>query len=342
MPITTDTRAFGSGKFALELDGKDAGWLASAEGGYATADIFEEKLGPDHVVRKHIGAPKYEDLTIECGAGMSGAFYDWIRSTLAGTWARKDGALVAVDYNLKQQSRLTFTQALIREVAFPALDAASKDAARLTVKIAPELTRYQRPSADGAKAAVDVKQKKWSQANFRLKLDGLSFPGVSKIAPIVVTTAIVENAVGELREYQKEPAHAEYSDLVVTLAERDAQGFVDWHEDFVIKGNNGPDREKSGTLELLGPDLKEVLFTLSFSGLGIYRLAPEKVEAGTDAIRRLTASMYCEQMSLTVGAAAPAPAQPPPTSEQQPAASSGGMILSGEYPDRFTRLRQIV
>ena len=37
-----------------------------------------------------------------------------------------------------------------------------------------------------------------------------------------------------------------------------------WHEDFVIKGNNGEDKEKGGTLEYLTADLKDVLFTLTF------------------------------------------------------------------------------
>ena len=341
MPITKDTRAFGGGKFALELDGKEAGWLSSAEGGYAMSDVIEEKLGPDAIVRKHIAGVKYEDLTVECGTGMSAAFYDWIRSSLTSTYTRRDGALVALDYSFKQQSRLTFRNALIREVAFPALDAASKDAAKLTVRIAPEFTQHQRQSGNGFKTSVDVKQKKWSPANFRLKLDGLNVPGVNKIAPIVVTTVVVENATGELRQYEQTPLHVEVSDLVVTLAEKDAEALVDWHEDFVIKGNNGADREKSGTLEFLTPDLKDVLFTLTLSGLGIYKLRPEKVEAGAEAIRRLTASMYCEQVALTVGAGAPAPPPTPPAPEQQEA-PNGGVILSGEYPSRFTRLRQTV
>ena len=42
-------------------------------------------------------------------------------------------------------------------------------------------------------------------------------------------------------------------------------------------------------LELLAPDLKEVLFTLTFKNLGIFKVAPEKAEAGSESIRRVKA-----------------------------------------------------
>ena len=66
----------------------------------------------------------------------------------------------------------------------------------------------------------------------------------------------------------------------------------------VIKGNNGDDKEKGGTLEYLTPNLQEVLFTLTFQHLGIFKLTPEKVESGSENIRRLKAEMYCEDIQF--------------------------------------------
>ena len=37
-----------------------------------------------------------------------------------------------------------------------------------------------------------------------------------------------------------------------------------------------------------------MLFTLTFKHLGIFKLTPEKVEAGSENIRRVKAEMYCE------------------------------------------------
>jgi hypothetical protein len=89
--------------------------------------------------------------------------------------------------------------------------------------------------------------------------------------------------------------------LVITVADDPTTGLRDWFNDFVIKGNNTRDRTRSGTLEYQSPR-SDTLFTLTFSGLGIFKLARAKVEAGTEKIQRLRAEMYCEQISLTPAA----------------------------------------
>jgi len=176
-------RAFGAGKYGCELDGIMAGWLHSAEGGHATSDVVTEKLGPDHIARKHIGGVKYEDITVTCGTGMSKAFYNWMKDSFDHKHSRKNGAIIAANYDFKELTRLTFYNGLITEVGMPALDAASKDAAKMTIKFAPEYTRFSASVGGGAtisgKYASDAKiQKKWLPANFRLKIEGLEVPCV--------------------------------------------------------------------------------------------------------------------------------------------------------------------
>ncbi|MDO8751617.1 MAG: phage tail protein [Dehalococcoidia bacterium] len=302
--ITTDNRSYAVGRYALELDGQFAGWLNSAEGGNATADVINEPAGPDYIVRKHIGQPQYEDIIIQVSAGMSEAFYKWIDASFNKNYSRKDGAIVAADFNYKEQSRLTFTDALITEIGFPALDAASKDPAYMTIKFAPETTKRV-PSkggtvggaAAGKGAAV---QKKWLPANFRLKIDGLDQPTskVNKIEALVIKQKVTENPVGEARDAQIELAHLEFPNLVITLAEAYADPFYDWHDDFVIKGNSAEANEKNGTLEVLTPNLQDVLFTLTFKSLGIFNVATEKGDAGAEAIKRVKAEMYVEEMTF--------------------------------------------
>ena len=78
------------------------------------------------------------------------------------------------------------------------------------------------------------------------------------------------------------------------MSEASAADWRNWHEDFVIGGNNGPAQEKSGTLELLTPNMASALMTLTFAGLGIHRLQP--VPAASEAISpRVRASLYCEK-----------------------------------------------
>jgi phage tail-like protein len=301
---TADKRAFISGKYAFEFDGHQGGWLHSAEGGGATADVVTEKLGVDHHHRKHIGGVKYEDISVAMGTGMSKGVYEWIKASFDHNYARKNGAVITCNYNYKEMSRLTFNNALITEIAMPALDAASKDAAKVTLKLSPEYTRVTQslgggPSVAGGKYKTDPKvQKKWLPANFKLEIDGLDCTRVSKVEAITLKQKVVQNAVGEMRDYEMEPAYLEIPNLVVTLAESHSEAWAKWHEDFVIKGNNGDDAEKGGRLTFLTPNLKEELFTLTFSHLGIFKITADKVESGAEGIRRLKAEMYCEEMKF--------------------------------------------
>src|SRR5579883_3182804 len=141
MPITADKRGYVAGKFALDLDGASAGWIQSVEGGQASADVVVEKVGPDHIAKKHLAGVKYDDISISCGTGMSKAFYEWIKSSFDHNYQRKGGAVITCDYNYKELARMTWYNGLITEIGFPALDAASKDAAKMSIKVTPETTR---------------------------------------------------------------------------------------------------------------------------------------------------------------------------------------------------------
>jgi len=304
MAVTADKRGYVAGKYAIEIDGHAGGWLFSADGGSATSDVVTEKLGPDHIQKKHIGGVKYEDITFTFGTGMSRAVYGWIKDSFDHKYSRRNGAVIGANFDHKELTRLTFYDALISEIGLPALDAASKDSAKMTLKISPQTTRMTTSLGGGASIAgkypIDAKvQKKWLPANFRLKIDGLEMAcqRVNKIEAITLKQKNVENAVGELRDYEKEPAYLEVPNLVITFPESHADDFYKWHEDFVIKGNNGDDKEKNGTLEYLTPNLQEVLFTLTFKHLGIFKLTTDKVESGAEGIRRCKAEMYCEDMA---------------------------------------------
>jgi hypothetical protein len=233
---------------------------------------------------------------------MSKALYGWIKATLDRKYERHNGAIVSASFDNREMSRMTFNQALIREIGFPALDAASKDAAKMRIQISPEITRFVRSSGattTAAKFPISAQiQKRWLPANFRLKIEGLdeACARVNKIDAITIKQKVAESSIGEQRVYQKEPGSLEIPNLVITVPEAYADGFYKWHEDFVIRGMNGQDKERGGTLEYLTPTLTEVLFKLTFSGLGIFKLAPEKAEAGAEIIRRVKAEMYCEDM----------------------------------------------
>ncbi len=185
-------RSYTAGKFALEIDGQFAGWIESVEGGHATSDSGVEAGRAGLEQKRGLGA-KYENIRVNCGTGMSRNFYEWIQASLEGRSSRKSGAVIACDYDFKEKSRMVWSNALITEVGFPACDAASKDAAKMSVTFLPETIREQTIPAGGrAYPAVNRggqgMQKKWMPANFRLQIDGLeaACTRVNKIEAIVL------------------------------------------------------------------------------------------------------------------------------------------------------------
>lgn len=293
-------RSFVSGNFVMSLGGKSVGFLKSVDGGGITAEIINEQTGPSYFVKKHIGQPKYEDITMQIGFSMTKAIYEWIRQSWSMQYARKNGAITALDRDLTPKSTRRFHEALITETGIPACDGSSKEPAYMTVKFAPEIIRYEK--ASGGKQDYGEygknEQKVWLPANFRLTIDGLSCKKVNKIDAFTVKQTTVTDDIGDARDYQKEPGKLEFPNLKITLAEEDAQNWIDWHQTFVIEGNNDEGAEKGGTLDLLTPNLKDVLATIRFHNLGIFKLSPEKAEANADTIKRVTAELYCERMEF--------------------------------------------
>jgi hypothetical protein len=285
----------GGGVVMLRLGGVDAGLLQDAQGGSPVGQVVVERPGPDGIPGKHLGGVKYEDITITGGAGLGRPFWDWLQQTLDGRGARQRGELLETDFDFKETSAVSFEDALITEVTFPALDAASKEMAVLTVKLAPDLTR-RRPGSGVAVAGggrPGVKQKAWSAANFRLLLDGLPTQRVSRVDAFTIKQAVRSDPIGVQRDPQIEPGALEFPNLAVTVAAQDAGAFYDWLDDFVVKGQNGAAQERAGTLQLLGPDLKP-LFGVSLERVGIIRISSQPQETGG----RIRVELYVERMRL--------------------------------------------
>lgn len=287
-------------RHALMLDGSVCGPLKSAAGGTVMAEVINEAVGPDHIVRKHLSAPKYEDITIQVGLDACKGLYDWITATLKSQLNRKNGAILLLDYSSKEQQRIEFFDALISEIAFPAADASSKEPAYLTLKLSPG--RTQRKAGSGGTVSVAAttgkQQKAWLPANFRFQIGGLeqATTRVSKIDAFTVKIAVASGATGQARDYAREPGRIEVPNLAFTLSEAHANLIYRWHEDFVVRGNNSPAQERTGWLVWLSPDRRTELGWVKLNNMGIFRLGAEG--AGSEAVARLKAHVYVETVEF--------------------------------------------
>jgi len=326
---------YSAGKFMLELEGQAAGYIHSVEGGEPFASVVAEAADAKGVVRKSPGPLAYEPIRLSFGSGMGVTVYQWMADMLTGSQTAKNGAIVFLNYNGSEQSRLEFAKGLITEITFPALDAASKDQARFVLTLRPATTNVSKASA-GAKgpSASTKKQKNWSGANFRLKLDGLSTSNVIKIDAITVTQAVT----GELDSVILQPV--DIPNVVFAVREVDAKEVSDWFDDFIIKGNSS--KERNGTLEFLETNLKDTLFALTLSNVGIIRIHRERSEQGAEVIARVRVTSYCEAMTfnstddaVTAAAAttggAPEAAPGPAGGGASDAVSSAGTALAGAF-----------
>jgi phage tail-like protein len=300
MPVTP-IRSYVAGNFLLKLDGVDAGFVKSVDGGAISAEVINEPAGNAYFVRKHIGAPKYEELTIQIGWWVGKTIYDWIQASWKMKYARKNGSIVSYDFNMEARSEREFLNALITEVTIPAMDAAAKDQCYLTVKLAPEIIRMKKASGKATLPPVKAAQEMWLPSNFRLEVAGLDCSRVSAIDEFTVKQKAVLDTIGDARDYQKEPGRLEFPNLSITMAETAAASWIDWFEDFVITGNNDESREKTGALVFLSPNMQTELARINFFNLGIFKIAAAKGDASIDRIPRVTAELYCERMELKLG-----------------------------------------
>ena len=292
-----------SGNSSLILDGVNCGFLKSVDGGAISAEVINEPAGPSYFVKKHIGQPRYQEFEVQVGLNANKALYDWIAQSWVMKYQRKSGSIVAMDYQLNAKSQRQFTSALITETTVPALDGSSKEPAYLTIKFAPEIIRTlksaDKPAGDYGKS----EQKLFLPSNFQLQIDGLDCSKVNRIEPLTVKQTAITDDIGEARDHLKEPGKLEFPNLKITVAEAAAQPFIDWHEDFVIQGNNDEKKEKNGTLTLLAPNRKDVLARIKFFNLGIFRVQPPKTEANADQLARVQVEMYVERMEFEFVAA---------------------------------------
>lgn len=293
-------RAFSAGHFALRLDSNNASdftMLADADGGRIFADVVSVFEGGLHFPRKHLGFPKYEAFEVPIGVAASTGLFNWVAASWGASPDARDGAVLKVDANFNIKSEVGFSGALVVETEIPALDAASKEAGNLTVRFQPEFIDVK-PAA-GKLSLIQAKQKLWRTSNFRLQIDSLDCKKVSRIEAFTVKRNVATLVSGS-GEVTLTPETVEFPDLKVSLSPTSAATWFDWHESFVVNGNNGDSFERNGTISFLSNDFKTELSRIELHNLGIISLASNPGDASS-GIPPVVADLYCEEMVLAPG-----------------------------------------
>src|SRR6188474_1660182 len=152
-------RSFTTGGFLLALEGTDAGFLRSVDGGAAVGEVVAEQ-GSEFFSPKHLASVRFEPLTLAFDLSLEKAVYEWIGDTWRGVDTRHSGSIILTNFDRKPVSEREFRDAVITSVTIPALDGSSKDPAAFTVQITAEEVVTKKPSG-GTVKAPGVKQKLW-------------------------------------------------------------------------------------------------------------------------------------------------------------------------------------
>jgi len=295
-PSRQATPSGGTLQYLLELDGAIVGPLQSMESGFISGEILTYQDGNSPVWRKRLGQVKYEDIVLTCGANMAGPFYQWIADTLGLQGPRKNGAIVAVNQNGQIIDRRELQNVLVKEVVFPALDAASNEPAYLKVILTPERIRYLSASGQ-ASPPTPADQTGFSTSRFRLQIQGLeqACTFVYRIEPMVASQEIISyRDGGSGGESRVRAGRLQTGNVVITLPQHQAGPFTSWFSTFVIQGQ-GVGNTKQGVLEFLAPNSQTVVAAVALGNLGIFRMAPVTI----DGASHVQIEMFCETMQLT-------------------------------------------
>ncbi len=297
-PMSLTPRSYTAGTFFFSLDGSpDQSYIKSVDGGAVKGTVVEERVGPDETHFKHLSTVEIEPVSLELGMSISRPFLQWIQDSWGRQYSRRNGMIVHADYDDTTHLEQHFEDALITETVFPALDGADKSSPYLNVKLQPEKLLLKQRQSGNMTAAIASQQKLWSASNFMFSIDGLDCTKVSKIDSFSVKQKIKQLYIGSQRHPEIEPLGIEFSNITIYVALAHAKPFLDWHEQFVVKGGRDLDHEKMGAITYIGPRGQELL-TVELKNVGIFSLTIEKAEANAESIKRCKIELYVEKMAL--------------------------------------------
>lgn len=333
------SRASQAGQYALVLDGQFVGLLKSVESGFISGNVITQQSGPNqNFLSKHLSSITYEDISIQCGGNMVPDFYQWIQASMNSQAIPKNGTILKIDMNFQVIEEKVFQDAIITEVAFPALDGGSNTPYSFNVTFKPQQTIIQAGTGAQIPAQGQTLGGNLLSSHYRLNIQGLesACAYVKKIEPLVWKRPLVQSQTGNTHNAGPQPA--ETPNLVITLLASQADPFSQWFHNFVIQGQASNEEEKPGLLELLAPDLQQVLFSISFGHLGIFRMSPVPSLDGWESLVKI--EMYCETMQFAqgqMGGSSSAQQQSAPSSSKPPRRKRPSTSSKKRQPQRKTR-----
>ncbi len=298
---TTRPIAYSAAHFALELTTNGVlGMFRSVEGGGIRADVMTYQNGGTYDRWRQLGKPKFEDLKLQVGMAMSEPFYQWIAQFFLGNAVRKNGAVIAADFNYKERARREFTDALISEVVFPKLDGADKNTAYMNVSMSVEDIKFKPgDNHEIIQTQGEEGQKAWKACNFTFSIDNMTCcKRVTKVDSFTIKQTVLEYHSGGRRSPAKTPSAIEWPQISFYLPEADAQPLLDHFKKRGVGGEVPGLNRLHGTIDTFD-NANVNHFSMQFFNADIVAISPDKADASSEEMKLVKVDLYVERMEFT-------------------------------------------
>ena len=295
-----DQRTYTGGRFALDIDGYNVGYLKKFSGLGMVADIATNDLGPDNVQKKHVSNIKWEPGKATVGIGMGKGMYDWIKASFDKGYLTKNGTLTAADFNYKAQSQLTFMNGLITGVTVPKLSGDSKDAAYFDIEWECEQVRWAKGGGEDIRGKIGPIQKAWLCSNFKVEIGSLPCNRVASVDSFTWKCAVTADQIGIFREPTKHPAKVTVPDIKLAISYADHDAWAQAAKKWFVDGHHLESDEMNGRIVFLGPDMKEELGEIELHNVGFKSFKEDDLEANSEKVKRFNPELYVEKMVFKI------------------------------------------
>jgi hypothetical protein len=303
MADAATNRSYTGGRFALDVDGFNVGFLKKFSGLAMEGDVVSNDLGPVNMQKKHLANMKWTPGKATIGIGMGKGMYDWIKQSFDAKYAAKNGSLTAADFDYAAQSRLDFQNGLITSVTVPKLDGSSKDAAYFDVEFEVEQVRWSKGGGEKVNTSkIGPKQKAWLCSNFAVEIGGLPCSRVASVDSFTWKQSVAADQIGIFREPTKHPAKVTVPDIKLAISMADYQPWADAAKKWFVDGNHLEGDEMTGRILFLGPDMdtKKPIGEIDLKNVGFKKFSKEDHEANSEKIARFNVELYVEAMTFAI------------------------------------------
>lgn len=267
----------------LELDGKEAGALRSAQPAGVRVDMVAREVGRELVVRRGVQVTLGE-MAAEAPLPEAGPLLDWLQAALAGNLVLRDGAVLVGDMNRKLQRRIGFRGARLSGLALTPLDARDgKQPVQLSLRWLVEQVDDKAGGGSTLKGTIS-RRKPALASNFRV--GGLPFDAnaVQRVELPELQVDWSTSRMGELREPVREPqreGRRSLGALALTIGTRQAEAARAWVNKQVADGSIVEADGLTLQVDLLDAALKKVLATIGLSGCLLLGMDEEPLGSST-------------------------------------------------------------